>query len=1039
MTGKLVPWFLVTAFAAALGHLAWHALLGPTPAPEYLVGGDVLAMTGTDPGAKQLYLRRNLYLAHRPRHAWIQVLAKDRLNVYVNGKRVAGQNHSGFPVAVLIDLTPHLEVGHNAIAIVAHQAQLHEPPVVAVTGAYHLDDGDHPLAPDRLWRCASFFERRAHWWFATHFDDRHWPVAPTTRCFLRAKVDGPPRATTTTRFGRWVAPADAGQRRAAFAHAFAVAGRPRQAWLRVTATASYRVALNGLPFDQHEVTLGTPLPDAPLRRTYDVTALVRPGTNDLTFLVTSHAGPSHLLAEMEVIDGAGNLLRVASDGSWRARPGTPADWLRPSTDEALAWQRCVAHPGDLGVSPWQPARETLTVTLPLPATVGLLAGQLGLMAGVALLTLLACRWVGRRLNIRRGLPAGATTPGVVYLALVVPLAAIAAAALAVYDPRVTRQEVYRGGWVALAVAAVLVQWLLLWLWARGAVADRPAPATRPGRSPLWVTGLVALLVAAGFWLRVRDLNGEPMHSDEVTIHRASLGLLERAFPSLIIHPELPTYYISGCELECFGPALAALVFDTDTTVVRLPSAVWGTLTIGLIFVVGRRLFDVRVALIAAALYALSPTCIQRANFGRYPCLLQFLTLLLIYSFWRTVRGSGPIDRRWLALTGMTFVLMFLSWEGSALTAVGLVVAGLVQRRGRLATILGDPAVYAAMAAVLAVLLLQMAHNTIQASQFLLYGTGWSDITLRAMWRFPFFNLWRYVGESSFNLDALVPLIGLGAAGLVAVRHGCRRPLRALILIFLTTCFVMSALLSVFGGYYAFHLFPLFILMFAAALGAAARGLVRLGRAVGTPRGWARYAGAVAALTVALVVAFGSGQTVQLAELPALNFYGTRPGLLKNPDLTGAVRYLRRHFRAGDVVIAIYPETVNHAADPRRLGGFPPGWVTDYWLESTLQLPAVLDDRRPRPLHRWCATPMLPNRRSLEDVFARHNRVWYVTIPAFHGLYNDAEVSAFLRQHMDVVYEDFQTMVLLRDNNRRTAEQRLKDEGELHGAKAVYLP
>ena len=32
-------WIIVVAFSLAVGHLAWNGFLGPTPVPEYSVGG----------------------------------------------------------------------------------------------------------------------------------------------------------------------------------------------------------------------------------------------------------------------------------------------------------------------------------------------------------------------------------------------------------------------------------------------------------------------------------------------------------------------------------------------------------------------------------------------------------------------------------------------------------------------------------------------------------------------------------------------------------------------------------------------------------------------------------------------------------------------------------------------------------------------------------------------------------------------------------------------------------------------------------------
>jgi hypothetical protein len=56
-----------------------------------------------------------------------------------------------------------------------------------------------------------------------------------------------------------------------------------------------------------------------------------------------------------------------------------------------------------------------------------------------------------------------------------------------------------------------------------------------------------------------------------------------------------------------------------------------------------------------------------------------------------------------------------------------------------------------------------------------------------------------------------------------------------------------------------------------------------------------------------------------------------------------------------------------------------------------------------------------------------------------AMQNDPEVASYLRQHMDVVYEDFSTEVLLRDSENRPASMRRANEEALRRARANFLP
>jgi 4-amino-4-deoxy-L-arabinose transferase-like glycosyltransferase len=157
--------------------------------------------------------------------------------------------------------------------------------------------------------------------------------------------------------------------------------------------------------------------------------------------------------------------------------------------------------------------------------------------------------------------------------------------------------------------------------------------------------LLCILVTLGFWLRMRDIATEAMQWDEVTGYNATLGLRERGFPSLHVHPDAPVTYMATSEIVFIFTALASLVFDDARYVMRFPPVCWSTLTIVLIYLVGRRMFTRRVGLVAAAIYTLAPAVIATSNFGRYLEQLQFLTLLTVYFFWLTIRGPGPLNTR----------------------------------------------------------------------------------------------------------------------------------------------------------------------------------------------------------------------------------------------------------------------------------------------------------------------------------------------------------------------------------------------------------
>jgi hypothetical protein len=1039
MANRAFTGCLIAGFAIAVGHLTWQSILGPPRSPKYFVGGHVIALRAPKGQEKQLYLRRQVFLSQRPRHAWLQAAARDDLRLYVNGKLAGKAYHPGFAVAVLVDLVPYLQAGPNVLALVTRQEMAGERPAVAVAGAYTLGDGSHPIEPDELWRCSTAFERTGNWWFVPEFDDRMWAVPEQVTCWLRAQVQTPPSAVTSPSAGQWITPEDRGQ--ASLRREFAIVGRPRQGWLRLTTTSAYRLAINGIPLDLQEDSRDTTTPVLPVQRTYEITHVLRRGPNVLSLVLTDpNARFSQLLADLEVEDESGNVCRLGSDGDWLSCPGQAKDWLELQLKEPATWRPCLVQAGDLGVPPWKPHRITVQTVLPWPLTLHEIAREIGLILVIGLVTALCCCGAKRLLAAGRGGERGRRAAQVVYVALVPATVAIAAGVLAIYDPRVDPHDVYQVRWLLLALGSVPLQWLILAAVAQ--LGKRPWVARNlwgtSTRRRLAIMAIVLGLLAVGLWLRLRNIDFEPLDPDEVSIMRLSYGLVERGFASIQIHEDLPILYTAGCELECSAPALMTFLTQKDYLIVRLPTAIFGVLTIPMLYICGRRLFCSSVGLLAAAFQTFAPFCVQTGNYGRYPSLLQLVTVMTVYLFYRTVDRRGPISRRGLWLTAGSFSAMFFSWEASAFIAAGMIAGVLLHRRKRLRTLFSESHLYPAMIVVLTIFLLQHAHSTVQSTQYLMYGTGWSDVKLTPMWRYQYFTLTRYLWQASWAGDGLIPMTGLVLAGLLCIRHAFRRPCRMLILIFLAPCLLMTSLLPLWARRYSYHLVPLLMLLVAAVLVAGARGLARLVPPGRTPLGWRHYAEIVGGLSVLTIAALASGVTVHLAEMTAFKVAPDLIGAYRVPNLEGPSKYLRDHFQEGDVVIAIHPDEVDHQLS--YLGGpFPEGWRVDYWLETTLQLPAVLDDRHSIPRHRYWGTPMISTLADLKEVFARHRRVWYITIPSFHDKTNDADVSAYLREHMDVVYEDYQAMLLLRDNNHRPASVRLQDERILQESGANYLP
>ena len=125
------------------------------------------------------------------------------------------------------------------------------------------------------------------------------------------------------------------------------------------------------------------------------------------------------------------------------------------------------------------------------------------------------------------------------------------------------------------------------------------------------------------------------------------------------------------------PFVAAV--GLNETAVRLPAALAGTLTVGLLFLVVRRLLDRRTAMLAALLLAISPWHVHLSRAGLRSVLLPAALLL---GLWLLLRGLR--SPRWLPFAGCAFALALHTYSPARVFVplFGVVLAVVFRRELR---------------------------------------------------------------------------------------------------------------------------------------------------------------------------------------------------------------------------------------------------------------------------------------------------------------------------------------------------------------------
>lgn len=136
--------------------------------------------------------------------------------------------------------------------------------------------------------------------------------------------------------------------------------------------------------------------------------------------------------------------------------------------------------------------------------------------------------------------------------------------------------------------------------------------------------LVLLIFAAGLALRIYTIGSESIWYDEaVSVAVAKLGFVEHLRWITEVDDNNPPLYYTLLHLW-------VQVFGDSETSVRMPSAIFGSLSILVIYALGKLLFDKKTGLVAAAILAVSIFNIMFSQEARAYSLMAFLALLSFY-------------------------------------------------------------------------------------------------------------------------------------------------------------------------------------------------------------------------------------------------------------------------------------------------------------------------------------------------------------------------------------------------------------------------
>ena len=196
-------------------------------------------------------------------------------------------------------------------------------------------------------------------------------------------------------------------------------------------------------------------------------------------------------------------------------------------------------------------------------------------------------------------------------------------------------------------------------------------------TPLVMAAMIAVTLLGAF-LRFYHLGLQSLWLDELASWSLSknVGVLPYLLDRARYDPHPPGYQILLIFVERY--------LGDSETVLRLPSAMAGTIAIPVLFALGRRMYSARVGLSVALLLAVSWAPIyfsQEARSYTFTLLATLVTFLLWFPLFASQHGRVTAPRRWtIAYAAAAIVLLYLHYYGM-LIVFGQALAALWLLRG----------------------------------------------------------------------------------------------------------------------------------------------------------------------------------------------------------------------------------------------------------------------------------------------------------------------------------------------------------------------
>ncbi|GHO95667.1 hypothetical protein KSF_057150 [Reticulibacter mediterranei] len=750
--------------------------------------------------------------------------------------------------------------------------------------------------------------------------------------------------------------------------------------------------------------------------------------------------------DLLVNDSQNHNIWVTSDVSgtaWRTSSQSVAGWERGS-DSTLVWGAPL-YIGRPGVSKTVYLPDSSSFRNAHVSHFSSLATILLINAGVVVgIWLVLALVVMRRYYYARSDALAALS--IIYM----PALAVEALLIVLScEPLMPRPFPYTGQWGLVLIALVGLGFLLQWFHCYSRYENLSlhpdiAQLQRNVRAvvdciPLWWRrhwGLLVIMLLATplIWYH---LSYEPYWQDELTSYYAAKGILAHGvpvMPSGFLYPK--------GELYSYLLALSIALFGEQNGMIRFPSVLTYLASLPLFYLVTRYFFERKIALLATAMLAFSPYVLIWGRGVRMYELAQFMVILVMYMFYKAAHNyRHPRLPYWAILS---LLAMYLSHEETFIFLPVLVVGVLFVSKDathRLPGVLYQKHWW--IAAILGVGIISVQLLIVKFSHPAVLGTDQSQQPLLQLMtdNLPYYiKLLFFPSVTGKQVPILTVNSILAGIGCVWALHAGDTRARYCTLFLVIPLVLLVLVFTPTADRYIYPLLPAFYMLGAFALMSGLRlfwSLARVEVMRQSPSGallaqrtyglngpnvdeytyrsdrdvmvWNKVQPAQPLRWLMLfTTALACASVLILPALPSGNYDLFTSRMLgisyrhHYPDYDGAGQYIKQHWRDGDIVISVSP-AISILYYVGRV---------DYFVSTDRAL--YLFERNSAITDTPTGSVPLLNQSDLDEVLARHGRVWIVTGKALNQTVVPKRARFLFPADFRRVYQGYTAIVYLRD-------------------------